>query len=398
MQIDIIDSYNAFAKLETNWNALYQKDPEAQFFLSWTWFSRVLLDHPDKCRILAVRPDQPDADYLGFFPIRIKTVWSKSKHIFRNEIQMAGTLHWGQYHGFVCDPDCEQQVITCFADQLKNMHWERLTLKYFYASDRRTNLFLSQFSHDVFCISEEQRMMDSGAINKLICPYIELPKDYESYLQTLSANTRQKIRRFTRKFKNSDDLRITTTNRETLQRDLDILVDLWTDKWAPIRGYDTTEIIQKYRRVVAHGFESNTLYMPILWRGDIPLGVLACFVDWRKPSMYFFVAGRNVSSEDPFIGWLLHTHNICWAIDNGIKSYDFLHGNEPYKYSYGCKERHTKYLVVKTRSRKNLNGMLDPSSIDYMRSKTNRLLQNGRLEEAEMAGQQVREFIRRRVI
>lgn len=241
--------------------------------------------------------------------------------------------------------------------------------RYFYASERRTNLFLSQFPNDLFSFSEEERMMNSGTINKLICPYIELPEDYESYLQTLSANTRQKIRRFTRKFENSDDLRITTTNRETLQRDLDILVDLWTDKWATTRGSDTAEIVQKYRRVVAHGFESNTLHMPILWRGNNPLGVLACFVDWQKPSMYFFVAGRKADSADPFIGWLLHAHNIRWAIDNGIKSYDFLHGNEPYKYSYGCKERHTKYLVVKTRSRENLNGLLDSSSIDYMKDK-----------------------------
>ena len=51
MQIDIIDSYKAFAELETNWNAVYQKDPEAQFFLSWTWFSKVFLDHPKQCRI-----------------------------------------------------------------------------------------------------------------------------------------------------------------------------------------------------------------------------------------------------------------------------------------------------------------------------------------------------------
>tara|TARA_Y100000385_G_scaffold277975_1_gene325690 strand:- start:1782 stop:2798 length:1017 start_codon:yes stop_codon:yes gene_type:complete len=338
MHVNTIDSLDDFNQLETDWNTVYSKDPESQFFLSWTWFPRIFLDHPDQCRILAVRQDLPGSEYIGFFPIRIKTKWSKSKKLFCNEIQMAGTLHWGQYHGFICEPLYETDIIKAFADKLKEMHWERLTLKYFYASITRTQIFLSQFSNDLFRLSKEERKMDGGTIDKLICPYIELPNEYESYLQTLSSNTRQKIRRFNRKLEHSEDLYITTTSREKLDRDLDILVDLWTDKWASTRGSDTDEVVQKYRRVVAHGFENNTLYMPIFWRNDTPLGVLACFVDWQKPNMYFFVAGRNVESKDVFIGWLLHSHNIKWAINNGFKSYDFLHGNETYKYSYGCKE------------------------------------------------------------
>ena len=121
--------------------------------------------------------------------------------------------------------------------------------------------------------------------------------------------------------------------------------------------------------------------------------MVACFVDWQKPNMYFFVAGRNMSSKDVFIGWVLHSHNIRWAINNGIKVYDFLHGNEPYKYSYGCKERRTKYLVVKPNSRKNLNGGMDPSSVEYMISKTARLFKDDRFEDAEIAGQQVNELL-----
>ncbi len=82
MHVDTIDSLDDFNQLETDWNTVYSKDPESQLILSWTWFSRIFLDHPDQGRILAVRQDLPGSEYIGFFSIRIKTKWSKSKSYF----------------------------------------------------------------------------------------------------------------------------------------------------------------------------------------------------------------------------------------------------------------------------------------------------------------------------
>ena len=39
MHIDIIETLPSLAKLEDNWNAVYDADPEAQVFLSWKWLS-----------------------------------------------------------------------------------------------------------------------------------------------------------------------------------------------------------------------------------------------------------------------------------------------------------------------------------------------------------------------
>ena len=37
MHIDIIETLPSLAKLEDNWNAVYDADGEAQIFLSWKW-------------------------------------------------------------------------------------------------------------------------------------------------------------------------------------------------------------------------------------------------------------------------------------------------------------------------------------------------------------------------
>ena len=57
MRVDVIDDTEALAASRAEWDAAYVADPEAQFFLSWTWMSRWLavLDKP--WFILAARPD-----------------------------------------------------------------------------------------------------------------------------------------------------------------------------------------------------------------------------------------------------------------------------------------------------------------------------------------------------
>ena len=193
MHVDVIESFDSLAALESNWKALYRRDPDAQLFLSWSWLSWVFREHPRQWRVLAVKLDRYASEYVSFFPIRLKTIWSKSKRRFRNEIHMAGRLAWAQYTGFLCDPDHEEVAMAGLALHLKTMHWSRLSLKYVQTSDLRMQRFLQQFSDDLFEKAYHELTINKGATNNLICPYIELPDDFDTYLQTqLSANTRQK--------------------------------------------------------------------------------------------------------------------------------------------------------------------------------------------------------------
>jgi tetratricopeptide (TPR) repeat protein len=182
--------------------------------------------------------------------------------------------------------------------------------------------------------------------------------------KSLSANSRQKLRRLLRQMDADPRLRITHTDMETLDRDIDILLKLWADRWTERKGDRMPGILKNNRVMLRHAFEAGRLFMPILWLDERPLGALAIYVDEKRKSYLFFMAGRDQSFEGPSSGLLLHAHSIRHAIAHGFTTYDFLRGNEPYKYSFGVEEHRIKSLIVSTKDMKNLGGKLEPRGLE----------------------------------
>jgi hypothetical protein len=359
MQIDVIDTWNGFCGLRQTWESVYKQDREAGYFLSWPWLAKVFEAKPKCWQVIAVKPNADNSDHVCFFPIRLKTRWSKSGRQFKTAIECAGKLSSAQYTGFVCLPEWESRAIVAIASTLRGMSWERLSIKND-SCERRLNLFLSEFETDDYVILHREYKTKKGMVDNLVCPYISLPQDFETYLQThLSSNTRQKIRRFWRKFETRDDLRISNSTVDTYHRDLRVLLEMWFKKWAPVRGRRiANQVVKTYEKNLGQSQSLGAVHIPVLWREEQPLGALGNIVDWQKRHLYFIAAGRDETVRDTNIGLLLHTHSIRWAIENDIGVYDFCHGNEPYKYSFGATDRRISSVTI-TPGPKSSTGQLD---------------------------------------
>lgn len=389
MQVDIISTNFEFSKLKTSWNNIYSSDPEAQFFLSWDWLSQVFLHYEDWF-IIAVRRGDTANDYVAFFPLQMKTRMSKSSQDFYNVIRVAGRHTWSDYAGFICDPKHQQQAIPLLASKLTQMSWRDLILKNLLISEERLKLFTTEFDNEIFSFHFRDRIGGEDNINLLVSPYVDLPDDYDTFLsQNLSSNSRQKARRFLRKLENGDDLHITLSTPKTYQRDVDFLIEFWKDKWLDRKGEETSRLAKQYRQILDLGFKNNTLFMPVLWKEGKPIGVLGTFIDRQKHRLLYFIAGRDEQCNNPPPGFILHAYSIRWAIENGFKVYDFLRGNEPFKYSFGAIDQKIHYLVINTRSGTNLNNSLDPNSVNDALKIATRYQRTGQTSKAETGFQQV---------
>jgi tetratricopeptide (TPR) repeat protein len=121
------------------------------------------------------------------------------------------------------------------------------------------------------------------------------------------------------------------------------------------------------------------------------VAALATLIDRIKRSMHFFITGRDEAYSEMPAGYLLHAFSIRHAIAEGFRTYDFLRGNEPYKYSYGVEDTTIHCILVKTRTGRNLDGRLDARSIASVLEEATKFHEAGNLANAENGYRQILE-------
>lgn len=388
MRIDIIETRQELLDIRENWDAVYASDPEAQFFLSWTWISRWLDGDRSQWFILAAAPGR-SSGYAAFFPLRLRTKMRRREGGFYNEISLAGR-GLSDYSGLITRPEYEGQTVSAFGRFLRRANWSVLMLEFFRSSPGRLERLLRSLPSSDFRRIEIPAVNKLDNVNNLVCPYVGLPQNWDAYLAGLGSNTRQKMRRFLRKIDDGQEYRITVANEDTIDRDLDILMNFWRTKWAQRKGDRLHRLVRTNRGMFRACFDGGALFLPVMWQGDKPLGALATLVDRQKKAFLFFMAGRDETVRSPVPpGVALHAYSLRHAIGNGIVTYDFLRGNEEYKYMFGVDEALLSNLVITAPGNQNLGGKLDPRCISRVLQKTIQLHKANKLAGAERGYRQV---------
>jgi len=381
VHIDIIETLPSLARLEDNWNAVYDADDEAQIFLSWKWLHGWLSRIPGPWFILAAKErDDAGLPYVAFFPLRLQTMIEKSD-VF-SDVRMAGNFG-ADYTGIVCRPEAEHKAIPAFARIVRQMNWARLHLDNVRISEGRWRLLTACFPKASFHSTKVDKIIKVDGIDNSLCPYATLPNDWNAYLDALSTNTRQKIRRLLKQVEASSEYRITVATAETFDRDLKTLLGFWETKWRARKSDRMDSLIRSNRAMLTRSFHSGLVYLPTFWHGDRPVAALATLIEPRKRTFSFYMTGRDETFEGPPAGMILHAYSIRDAIARGFVEYDFLRGNEPYKYSFGCKERKIYSIVLETRSGRNLGARIDPRCIPDLLEQATELHRKGKSIDAE---------------
>lgn len=387
MKITRITNLKDFQTIRTDWDAVYKADSLAQFFLSWVWLSGWFQILSDPWLVLAARSND-DSSYVAFFPLILTQEQNQDGEIYR-KLCMGGN-RMADYTGLICVPGYEETVISAFAEYIKNqLNWSTFHLENILDTDPRMALFINNFAGEDF-ERQRSRVSNKDGIDNYICPYLSLPETWEQYLQdVLSLKMRRNVRRFMRTVENSDEFRITQTTADNLEKHIKILIHLWQARWQEKKGEQCQQITGFLGRILRHCFENNCLYFPVLWHGDIPVGAIACWIDSDKQSMLFYITGRDDRFNNPAPGIILNAYGIQYAIEQGFKTYEFLRGNEPYKFSFGTQERLIKHIVIKRKflNPKNLNLDFDLISQAFQQAVQHH--QSNRLAEAEQGYRQI---------
>lgn len=387
MQIEIIETASALAGLRDHWQALYDTDPEANYFLSWTWMSAWLKRTQAKWLVLAARLDRGRAP-VALFPILLGTKMNPEDG-FYNEIHMGGHYLAG-YTGFLCDPACQDRAIPALAYALRRLNWTNLFLNGVSASPKRLSLFTGALPKNKFTIQTKQRIDAKDKFNYSIYPRVVLSDSMDAYLAAaMGPATRKNARSGLRKL-DSGEYRVTHADTETLDRDLDILMGLWATKWLPSKGAATTRLqAEDHRTMLRTAFLTGEALVAVLWQGDTPLAGQGSLIDRKNNSLICLVGSRDLAVRKPAPSFLLHLHCIRWAIKNRFVIYDMQLGNHTYKYDFGPIEHVINGHIVTTSDRKNLRGLIEPRSIPIVFDRVEKLIAAGQLDSALMGCRQI---------
>ncbi|MFG6661604.1 GNAT family N-acetyltransferase, partial [Sulfitobacter sp. 915] len=143
-----------------------------------------------------------------------------------------------------------------------------------------------------------------------------------------------------------------------------------------------------FENVLRSAFSLNALFLPILWRGETPLGALGHVTDAKQGAMHFIIAGRDTSTKDAFIGKALHFHSLEHAISRKYMYYDFGHGDEPYKFTYGANGLKLKYFSIRRSDAKG-GRVFDPLNAYAALERVERFIEEGKMNRARAAYRQL---------
>ena len=325
MEVRAYKDESAFAALKSVWNELLARAPMNHVFYTWEWQSTWWNAYePGELWILACF-DEGVAK--GIAPLFI------AENQLERSVQIIGCVDVTDYLDFIVEEEQMAEVYAAFADFL----W-----------DHRREYDGLDFCNIPFD-SPTQRMLpgllescgfETVVEQQEVCPVIELPATWGSYLSLLHKKQRHEVRRKMRRIQGSEEA-----------------ID-----WYIVNGcHDLEAEVTQFVRLMAASDPEKALFLqdegnlrffhaivPLLQaRGWLQLNFLTIGEE-RAAAYINFVYGNRVmvynsghspeSYGDLSPGIVLLAYNIRHAIEQGFVYYDFLRGDEPYKYRMGGRD------------------------------------------------------------
>jgi CelD/BcsL family acetyltransferase involved in cellulose biosynthesis len=179
------------------------------------------------------------------------------------------------------------------------------------------------------------------------CPSLTLPDNWDDYVRSLGKNMREQIKRYPKRLEKEFALEYQLAQgEEEVQSALTDLFQLHGKRWRARgqTGVLATPRRQKFHREVCHEFaRRDWLRLWTLRCDKRPACVLLSYFYGGKYS--FFIGGFEPDLLRWSVGTCLFARVLRHAIEEGATEFDFLRGEEEYKYRFGAVNRDYKTIA-----------------------------------------------------
>jgi CelD/BcsL family acetyltransferase involved in cellulose biosynthesis len=335
MNTILYQSPQVFTALAAEWNTLLHHSASDVPFLTLEWQS-LWWQHFGPGKSLLVYAFRDEAGVLcGLAPLFLNGETGK------REINTIGCADVSDYLDLIVTPGYEEPVFSALLDALAAPgapQWDALDL---------CNIPEVSRTREVLGGLARARRWKAEASTLEVCPLLYLPSTWDEYLARLDKKERHELRRKMRRAEQSEDpvrFRI-TQGEETLDADLDAFITLLI-KSRPDKAAFMTDTMRGFFHAVGHAAQrAGWLQLSFLEVSGAQAAAYMNF-DYRNHIMVYNSGLDPQSFQWLSPGIVLMGDLIQHAIEDKRDVFDFLRGDEDYKYRLGGQDTHIYRLRI----------------------------------------------------
>jgi CelD/BcsL family acetyltransferase involved in cellulose biosynthesis len=335
MHTTIYQSPEAFTALAAEWNSLLHHSSTDVPFLTLEWQS-IWWEHFSYSDPLLVCAFRDEAGTLcGIAPL------FRNCETGKRELNTLGCADVSDYLDMIVAPGCEQAVFAALLDAVSAPgvpEWDAIDL---------CNIPEASPTRQVLPALAQARGWRAETSVQAVCPIVHLPATWDDYLATLDKKERHELRRKMRRAEQSDQpvSWYITAGEASLDADLDAFITLLI-KSRPDKAAFMTDTMRHFFHAAAHAAQRAVwLQLSFLTvNGDKAAACMNFDYDNR---IMLYNSGLDTQNFQWFSpGIVLTGYLIQHAIENKRAIFDFLRGDEDYKYRLGGQDTHIYKLHI----------------------------------------------------
>jgi len=331
----LLNTLEDFKKLAPAWNSLLAESVSNlpflrhEYLLAW-WDS--LGGGEWDLGELAIVTAHRGEELVGIAPLFLTTHEEKASLLFLGSIEISDFLDF-----IVREADLAEFIhgLLGFLDSHATLAWDALDLQ---------NLIEDSPSLPLLQAESTARGWDYAQSRLQPAPYLQLNGDFDAYLAGIKKKQRHEIRRKMRRAA-TDEREVTwyiVDDPEKLDKNIEACCQLMSQD--PEKQAFLTQLMQsQMKAAIRAAFDAGWLQLVFLEvDGEKAAGYLNFDYGNR---IWVYNSGLDMKFRDLSPGWVLLGHLLQWANENHRTEFDFMRGDEPYKYRFGGVDR----FVVRAR-------------------------------------------------
>jgi CelD/BcsL family acetyltransferase involved in cellulose biosynthesis len=315
--------------LKADWNALLAESVNHVPFLRYEylyhwWQSRGGGEWPPESSLAIVTASE-NGHLAGIAPL------FRAEHAGRPALLLLGSIEVSDYLDLIVRP----ADLTAFLDGLLPFLAESLT------GWQALDLYnLLDSSPSLAALRDAASARGWGFQREQLqhSPFIPLPGDWETYLAGIDKKQRHEIRRKMRRAEESSVPVNWSITRDPAELEADMESFLALMSQDPEKAAFLTPAMRAHMRATMRcAFEEGCLQLAFL---NIDGQRAAGYLNFHYlDRLWIYNSGLDRSFSEYSPGWVLLGELLQWANQNGVREFDFMRGDEEYKYRFGAVDR-----------------------------------------------------------